>query len=50
MNTSTFRGGIHLPGYKESTQGLPIIPANIPDKVYLPVSQHIGHLVHLWLK
>ena len=42
MNTSTFRGGIHLPGYKESTQGLPIILANIPDKVYLPVSQHIG--------
>lgn len=42
MNTSTFRGGIHLPGYKEETQGLPVVPAGIPDKVYLPVSQHIG--------
>ena len=42
MSISTFKGGIHLPGYKESTQGLTIIPASIPDKVYLPVSQHIG--------
>ena len=42
MNTSTFKGGIHLPGYKEGTQGLPIVLAGIPDKVYLPVSQHIG--------
>lgn len=42
MNTSTFRGGIHLPGYKEGTQGLPIVPAHIPDQVYIPISQHIG--------
>ncbi len=42
MNTSTFKGGIHLPGYKEGTQGLPIVLAGIPDKIYLPVSQHIG--------
>ena len=42
MNTNTFKGGIHLPGYKEKTRGLAIIPANIPTKVYLPVSQHIG--------
>lgn len=42
MSISTFKGGIHLPGYKEGTQGLAIIPANIPEKVYLPLSQHIG--------
>ena len=42
MNTSTFKGGIHLPGYKEGTEGLPIVPASIPDKVYLPIAQHIG--------
>ncbi|MDD2212107.1 MAG: electron transport complex subunit RsxC [Clostridia bacterium] len=42
MNTSTFKGGLHLPGYKEGTQGLSIVPASIPDKVYLPVSQHLG--------
>ncbi|MDD2400741.1 MAG: electron transport complex subunit RsxC [Clostridia bacterium] len=42
MNMSTFKGGTHVPGYKELTQGLATIPAKIPNKLYIPVSQHIG--------
>lgn len=42
MSISTFKGGIHLSGYKEGTQGSPIVAAQIPSTVYLPVSQHIG--------
>lgn len=42
MSISTFKGGIHLSGYKEGTQGSPIVVAQIPSTVYLPVSQHIG--------
>jgi len=42
MSFSTFKGGIHLSGYKEGTQGLAIVEAQVPRIVYLPVSQHIG--------
>lgn len=42
MNRHTFKGGIHLDGHKEMTSGLPTIAAHIPDRVYIPLSQHIG--------
>lgn len=42
MNRATFKGGIHLAGHKELTSGLPTIRAHIPDRVYIPLSQHIG--------
>lgn len=42
MKKGTFKGGVHLPGYKDVTQGLEIVTAVIPDKVYIPLSQHIG--------
>lgn len=42
MKRATFKGGIHLDGHKELTSGLPTIPARIPDRVYIPLSQHIG--------
>lgn len=42
MRKASFKGGIHLHGYKELTSGKATIPARIPDKVYLPLSQHIG--------
>ncbi len=42
MKKGTFKGGVHLPGYKDMTQGLGIVTAVIPDKVYIPLSQHIG--------
>lgn len=42
MKRATFRGGIHLDGHKELTSGLETIAARIPDRVYIPLSQHIG--------
>lgn len=42
MNKFTFRGGIHVNGHKEVTNSLGTLLANIPDKVYIPLSQHIG--------
>lgn len=42
MRKATFKGGIHLVGHKEMTSGEKTIPAPVPDKVYIPLSQHIG--------
>ncbi len=42
MRKASFKGGIHLHGYKELTSGKATVPARIPDKVYIPLSQHIG--------
>ena len=42
MKKATFRGGIHLDGHKEMTCRLQTVPALIPDRVYIPLSQHIG--------
>lgn len=42
MNTSTFKGGIHPEGHKELTNGRETLVARVPDKVYIPLSQHIG--------
>ena len=38
----TFKGGINPPGYKELTNGKPIVKANHPKVVYIPLQQHIG--------
>ena len=42
MKKATFRGGIHLDGRKELTSGRETIPAPVPDRLYIPLSQHIG--------
>jgi Na+-translocating ferredoxin:NAD+ oxidoreductase subunit C len=42
MKKATFRGGIHLAGFKELTSGKETVPARIPERVYIPLSQHIG--------
>lgn len=38
----TFRGGIHLPGLKEQSKDRKIVHSSIPEKVYLPLAQHLG--------
>ncbi|MCD6288196.1 MAG: electron transport complex subunit RsxC [Candidatus Hydrogenedentes bacterium] len=38
----TFRGGIHPAGNKDRTAGLPVVTMPPPDRVVLPVAQHIG--------
>ena len=42
MRAKTFRKGIHPPGHKERTAGLPIEVFPAPQKVVLPLCQHIG--------
>jgi electron transport complex protein RnfC len=42
MKKATFKGGIHPDGHKELTSGLRTVAALIPDRVYIPLSQHIG--------
>jgi electron transport complex protein RnfC len=37
-----FHGGIHPPGRKEQTNQKPIAVLPIPDRLYLPLRQHIG--------
>ena len=39
---TAFKGGIHPPGHKEATENLPIVQAGMPDRVVIPMSQHIG--------
>jgi electron transport complex protein RnfC len=41
-NNLTFKGGVHTPGYKGLTNRKPIIKANAPKVVYIPLLQHIG--------
>jgi electron transport complex protein RnfC len=42
MKRATFRGGIHLDGHKTLTSSLPTVPAIVPDRLYVPLLQHIG--------
>ncbi|MCV6605017.1 MAG: electron transport complex subunit RsxC, partial [Porticoccaceae bacterium] len=37
-----FHGGVHPPENKHQSTGLPIQPGPVPNKVRLPVQQHIG--------
>jgi Na+-translocating ferredoxin:NAD+ oxidoreductase subunit C len=38
----TFRGGVHPPTYKEATAGSAIRPGPVPERIVLPMSQHLG--------
>ncbi|MBI4653983.1 MAG: electron transport complex subunit RsxC [Nitrospirae bacterium] len=40
--TATFKRGIHPEEVKELTASTPIIKANIPERVVIPLSQHTG--------
>ncbi len=42
MRLSSFRGGVHPAGRKEATEALPVIDARLPERVVLPMAQHIG--------
>ncbi len=42
MKFLSFRGGIHPPHYKESTERLAVENAIEPSKVVIPLQQHIG--------
>lgn len=42
MSANTFKNGVHPVGYKYQTRDLPIEKGPEPEKVYIPLSQHIG--------
>jgi electron transport complex protein RnfC len=42
MSKATFSGGIHVTGHKELTSRAAAITATLPDRLYIPLSQHIG--------
>jgi len=42
MKVFRFRGGVHPDGHKELTEGQPISPLPLPERLYVPVQQHIG--------
>lgn len=42
MSLATFKGGIHPPDKKELSAGAPITSAKPPERVVVPLSQHIG--------
>ena len=42
MGLKTFHGGVHPPDYKSYSKSAKIIKANLPSKVVIPLSQHIG--------
>jgi electron transport complex protein RnfC len=50
MKLHTFHGGLHLPEHKSESTGTPIRKAAIPDRLVLPLKQHIGAPAHLLVK
>jgi Na+-translocating ferredoxin:NAD+ oxidoreductase subunit C len=42
MRVAFFKGGIHPPDKKYLSADKPITPASLPDKVFIPLSQHLG--------
>ena len=45
-----FHGGLHLPEHKSESTGKPIRDAAIPERLALPLKQHIGAPAHLLVK
>jgi len=42
MKLFRFRGGVHPEGYKELSANMSIKKLPVPDKLYIPLQQHIG--------
>jgi len=45
-----FNGGVHPPEHKSESTKLPIASLSIPEKLVLPLRQHVGHLPKLRVK
>jgi Na+-translocating ferredoxin:NAD+ oxidoreductase subunit C len=50
MKLHTFHGGLHLPEHKSESNDKPIREAAIPERLVLPLKQHIGAPAHLLVK
>ena len=42
MSPLTFKGGIHPPDKKDLAKDSPVREAHIPQRVVIPLSQHVG--------
>lgn len=42
MKTELFKGGVHPPEKKDATESLPVEDARLPERVVIPMAQHIG--------
>lgn len=42
VDNLTFKGGVHMEGYKDLSNQFPVTKANPPKMVYIPLHQHIG--------
>ncbi len=42
MKAKAFKGGVHPEGHKEVTQRLSIVGSKLPERVVIPMQQHIG--------
>ncbi len=42
MKAKAFKGGVHPEGHKEVTERLSIVESRLPEKVIIPLQQHIG--------
>lgn len=42
MRLSSFKGGVHPPERKKATESLPVMDARLPERVVIPMAQHIG--------
>jgi len=46
----TFHGGLQLPGHRDVTAATPIVAADIPPRLILPLQQHIGEPAECMVK
>jgi len=42
LGKAAFKGGIHPPGHKTATAGCPVEWAPVPERLVVPMSQHLG--------
>jgi len=42
MKFPSFKGGVHPPDRKQATEALPVQDARLPERVVIPMAQHIG--------
>ena len=42
MKSAGFKGGVHPPDNKKATAALPVQDARLPERVVIPLAQHIG--------
>jgi electron transport complex protein RnfC len=42
LTASAFKGGVHPPDHKETTRAIAVTRAPVPERVFVPMSQHLG--------